>query len=101
MGETMRRENLSLERLVSAKDRANDAKDVQLRQATQKAKQLHKMQRAIKTKAKVPSEVPPTTLQGLPPLDRQHRSMESGGGRHSGMSTPRTPRCPPSPYEFK
>merc|ERR1712207_28326 len=38
--ETMRRENMSLEKLVTAKDRANDAKDVQLRQVTQKAKQL-------------------------------------------------------------
>merc|ERR1719327_1231424 len=30
--ETMRRENISLEKLLSAKDRANDAKEVQLRQ---------------------------------------------------------------------
>merc|ERR1712113_356988 len=40
--ETMRRENISLEKLVTAKDRANETKDVQLRQATQKARQLQK-----------------------------------------------------------
>merc|ERR1712061_529630 len=48
--ETMRKENISLEKLVSAKDRTNDATDVQLRQVTQKAKQLQKMQRSIKAK---------------------------------------------------
>mmetsp|Transcript_42264 Transcript_42264/g.106491 ORF Transcript_42264/g.106491 Transcript_42264/m.106491 type:complete len:514 (+) Transcript_42264:57-1598(+) len=99
--ETMRRENISLEKLVTAKDRANDAKELQLRQAMQKAKQLQKSQRAARSKTKAPSELPPTELQGLPPVDRQHRSVESGGGRQSGMSTPHTPRCPPSPYEFK
>mmetsp|Transcript_173253 Transcript_173253/g.555706 ORF Transcript_173253/g.555706 Transcript_173253/m.555706 type:complete len:430 (-) Transcript_173253:157-1446(-) len=41
--ETMRRENLSLEKLVAAKDKAHDEKDVQLRLAMQKARQLQKV----------------------------------------------------------
>jgi DNA repair exonuclease SbcCD ATPase subunit len=94
--ETMRRENISLEKLVSAKDRANDAKEVQLRQVTAKAKQLQKTHRAMKIKPKAPLELQQAAQQGLPPLDRQ-----PGGGRQSGMSTPRTPQCPPSPYDFK
>jgi len=105
--ETMRKENLSLERALSAKEKSHDEKDLQLRQVTQKAKQLNKIVKSSKVAPKGSSNPKgtPTVLdleshpqQVLPPLDRSQRSVDSATGRRSGMSTPRTPRAPPSPY---
>merc|ERR1719220_3348893 len=45
----MRKENLSLEKHVAARDRAHDEQELQLRQATQKAKQLQRLQKAPKS----------------------------------------------------
>jgi len=96
--ETMRKENVTLERNLVAREQTCDSKEQQLRQVQQKAKQLQKVARAAKSKGggKTILELG-GSQQGLPPLDRSQRSVDSGG-RRSGASTPRTPRCPPSPY---
>merc|ERR1719491_2526752 len=98
--ETMRKENVTLERNLVAKEQSCETKEQQLRQVTQKAKQLQKIAKAAKTGQKGGGktyEMGSPSRQALPPLDRSQRSVDSGG-RRSGASTPRTPRCPPSPY---
>jgi len=100
--ETMRKENVTLERNLVAREQNCETKEQQLRQVTQKAKQLQKIAKAAKQGGKGGSKTvlelgSPRGEQGLPPLDRSQRSVDSGG-RRSGASTPRTPRCPPSPY---
>lgn len=109
--ETMRKDNITLERSLAAKERAHDEKELQLRQVTQKARQLQKLAKASKAgptkttsansgaRAVVLDLEVPSSQQGLPPLSsRRSRSVDSGDGRRSGRSTPRTPRAPPSPY---
>lgn len=105
--ETMRKENVTLERNLVAKEQSCEAKEQQLRQVTHKAKQLSKLaksssksvgQKGGKASGATVLELESTSQQGLPPLDRSQRSIDSSGGRRSGMSTPRTPRAPPSPY---
>lgn len=102
--ETMRKENVTLERNLVAKEQHCETKEMQLRQVTQKAKQLQKLAKGKSTGQRGGKSSGPTVLelespqQGLPPLDRSQRSIDSSGGRRSGMSTPRTPRAPPSPY---
>lgn len=107
--ETMRKDNITLERSLAAKERAHDEKELQLRQVTQKARQLQKLAKASKpgptkttsantgTRAIVLDLEVPASQQGLPPLSSR-RSVDSADGRRSGRSTPRTPRAPPSPY---
>lgn len=99
--ETMRKENVTLERNLVAREQNCESKEQQLRQVTQKAKQLQKIAKAAKAgqkgAGKTVLELGSPTNQALPPLDRSQRSVDSGG-RRSGASTPRTPRCPPSPY---
>lgn len=98
--ETMRKENVTLERNLVAREQNCETKEQQLRQVTQKAKQLQKIAKAAKAgqKSGVKTyELGSPPQQPLPPLDRSQRSVDSGG-RRSGASTPRTPRCPPSPY---
>eukprot|EP00927_Polykrikos_kofoidii_P028228 TRINITY_DN24687_c0_g1_i1.p1 TRINITY_DN24687_c0_g1~~TRINITY_DN24687_c0_g1_i1.p1 ORF type:complete len:614 (-),score=141.90 TRINITY_DN24687_c0_g1_i1:184-1794(-) len=109
--ETMRKDNVNLERSLAARERSHDEKDLQLRQMTSKAKQLQKMAKASSRSgqkdgsitdrkykgASMELEVAPS--QSLPPLERSQRSGDSIGGRRSGMSTPRTPRrSAESPY---
>merc|ERR1719487_725567 len=106
--ETMRKENVTLERNLVAREQNCETKEQQLRQVTQKAKQLQKIAKAAKAGQKGGSKTvfemaSPNSQQNLPPLDRSQRSIDSGG-RRSGASTPRsnprTPRQPgpPSPY---
>merc|ERR1719221_478017 len=98
--ETMRKENITLERGMAAKDKAHEEKDVQLRQMSQKARQLQKLVKSSKGSPSPPKsshgmfelEVP--SSQGLPALQR---SIDSARGGRSGASTPRS-RGPPSPY---
>jgi len=71
--ETMRKENLSLEKAVQQKDRAHDEKDAALRTMTQKAKQLQRLNRSVRSTAKAGARS--VELDGLPPLT--HRSMDS------------------------
>mmetsp|Transcript_19977 Transcript_19977/g.37688 ORF Transcript_19977/g.37688 Transcript_19977/m.37688 type:complete len:560 (-) Transcript_19977:72-1751(-) len=102
--ETMRKENVTLERNLVAKEQHCETKEMQLRQVTHKAKQLQKLAKGKVAGQKGGKSSGATVLelespqQGLPPLDRSQRSIDSSGGRRSGMSTPRTPRAPPSPY---
>jgi len=99
--ETMRKENVTLERSLFLREQTCETKEQQLRQVTQKAKQLQKLNKVAKSGNKGGSktvlELASPSQQGLPPLDRSSRSIDSGG-RRSGASTPRTPRAPPSPY---
>jgi chromosome segregation ATPase len=96
--ETMRKENVTLERNLVSREQACDSKEQQLRHVTQKAKQLSKVVKAGKAGqkgSKTILDLGSPSQQGLPPLDRSQRSMDS----HSGVSTPRTPRQnAPSPY---
>lgn len=94
--ETMRKENVSLERNLVTKERSQESREVQLRQMNQKAKQLQKALQKAKGDKRSSSrnqKAPPSleleggSGQSLPPLDCT-----------SGMSTPRTGRAPPSPY---
>lgn len=97
--ETMRKENVTLERNLVAREQNCETKEQQLRQVTQKAKQLQKIAKAAKAGQKGGSKTVLEMQQALPPLDRSQRSMDSQrSGRGSGASTPRTPRAPPSPY---
>jgi len=99
--ETMRKENVTLERSLVMREQTCETKEQQLRQVTQKAKQLQKLTKAAKSGknggSKTVLELASPSQRGLPALDRSSRSVDSGG-RRSGASTPRTPRCPPSPY---
>merc|ERR1719352_2242512 len=88
--ETMRKENISLERSLVAKERANEESRAQLRQVSQKARQLQKV---MKTKSsqkglgqKIMLEMQGPSQQSLPPLSQ--RSVDTPG-RRSGQSTPR------------
>lgn len=97
--ETMRKENVTLERNLVSREQACDSKEQQLRHVTQKAKQLQKVVKAGKggqKSSKTILDLGSPQQQALPPLDRSQRSMDS----HSGVSTPRTPRerGPASPY---
>jgi chromosome segregation ATPase len=97
--ETMRKENITLERNLVVREQSCDIKDQQLREVTHKARQLQKATKAGKAGQKTSKTVfdlGPPTQQALPLLDRSQRSMES----RSGASTPRTSRerGPPSPY---
>jgi chromosome segregation ATPase len=98
--ETMRKENVTLERNLVAREQHCDTKDQQLRQVSQKAKKLEKFAKAAKagqkSGGKTVLELGSPSKEALPPLDRSQRSIDSG--RRSGASTPRTPRAPPSPY---
>merc|ERR1719254_235874 len=72
--ETMRKENLSLEKLVKQKDKAHDEKDAQLRTVTQKAKQLQRLSKGNRSGARsVEPDGPPQQM--LPPLTQ--RSLDS------------------------
>jgi len=103
--ETMRKDNVTLERSLATKERSYEDRDLQLRQMTQKAKQLQKTARAAKAAhkaGKVPQleleSVPQQALPAINTLSQSHRSIHSAGSR-SGVNTPRTPgRAPPSPY---
>jgi len=96
--ETMRKDNVMLERSIAAKDRLCEDKDQQMRNVMQKAK-LQRASRVPKLSQRgsvhrSPSlELEGSPSQGLPPL--MQNSVDSG--RRSGTSTPRTPH-PPSPY---
>lgn len=104
--ETMRKDNVDLERSLASRERSCEEKDLRLRQVSAKAK-AKQLQRASKQPRPQASGQKDRLLDleahsqqgGLPPLDRSLRSDVSLGGRQSGMSTPRTPRqAPASPY---
>merc|ERR1712151_838829 len=101
--ETMRKENITLEKTLTAKDQKCE-------EITQKCRQLQKMVKASKGGHKGGSQKTLTPMleleapskQSLPPLERSQRSIDSASGQRSGLSTPRTPRtprggAPPSP----
>merc|ERR1719262_715733 len=98
--ETMRKENVTLERNLVAREQNCETKEHQLRQVTQKAKQLQKIVKQGKAVQKGGSktvlELGSSSRQALPMLNSSQRSIDSGG-RRSGASTPRTPRAPTSP----
>jgi len=96
--ETMRKDNVALERNLTSKERAFEEKDLQLRQVSTKSKQWQKQARAAQGRQKpVSLELEATPSQGLPLL-----GASQDGQLRSGRSTPtRTPRggAPPqSPY---
>jgi len=99
--ETMRKDNVALERTLAAKDRAHDEKDAQLRIVTQKVRQMQKHSKAGRSKGVSKGPAPmlelESSMQNLPPLESARRS-ESGNGRRS--TTPRggAGPAPPSPY---
>mmetsp|Transcript_16295 Transcript_16295/g.28496 ORF Transcript_16295/g.28496 Transcript_16295/m.28496 type:complete len:502 (-) Transcript_16295:130-1635(-) len=98
--ETMRKDNVALERTLAAKDRAHDEKDAQLRIVTQKVRQMQKHSKVGRSKGVSKAPAPLLELEGsmqnLPPLDSARRS-ESANGRRS--TTPRgAGPAPPSPY---
>jgi len=103
--ETMRKENVSLERHVADREETAVQKEVQLRHVTQKAKQLQRLQKAPKQSARGKSAAgvsleldaqghvqPPSA--NLPPLEIPSRSLDSAGGQSGGSQR----KCPPSPY---
>merc|ERR1712048_1502049 len=88
--ETMRKDNVKLERSLATKERAYEERELQLRQVTQKAKQFQRAMKTSKSNQKQKASVPPLELepapsQSLPPLDRSVRSTHSAGGNRSGM----------------
>jgi len=94
--ETMRKDNVTLERSMVAKDRQHDEKDMQLRQVSQKARQLQKLVKSSKQpkSGNTLFEMETPAAQGIPTLQR---SIDSARGGRSGASTPRS-RGAPSPY---
>jgi len=100
--ETMRKENVTLERNLFVREQSCETKEQQLRQVTQKARQLQKAVKAGKMQSKGGGKTvfEMESKEGLPRLDQSQRSIDSGG-RRSGASTPRTPRAPASPYGIK
>eukprot|EP00928_Gymnodinium_smaydae_P063588 TRINITY_DN4711_c0_g9_i1.p1 TRINITY_DN4711_c0_g9~~TRINITY_DN4711_c0_g9_i1.p1 ORF type:complete len:538 (+),score=157.92 TRINITY_DN4711_c0_g9_i1:204-1817(+) len=116
--ETMRKDNVSLERNLAARERSYEDKELQLRQVVSKAKQLQRIVRSsqgVKSRQRLnasatleldsgysqqqPAQQQSAELPGsLPPL----RAGSAGaGGVRSNTSTPcRTPRghAPASPY---
>lgn len=101
--ETMRKDNAILERTLVAKERLCEEREAQLRNITQKARQLTLKAKGGKSgslthrgtghKGSTTMLELEGSVQGLPPL----RTLDSGG-RRSGRSTPRTPVGPTSPY---
>lgn len=95
--ETMRKDNQTLERSLSSKDRSFEDKDVQLRIMTQKFRQLHKNAkvggRSKSSRARPAMLELESSMQNLPPLESSRRA-ESVNGRMS--TTPRN--VPQSPY---
>ncbi|CAJ1406085.1 unnamed protein product [Effrenium voratum] len=88
--ETMRKDNVNLERSLQSKDRMYEEKDAQLRIIMQKVRQLQKT-KGGKPKAASKAKAPALELEGsqnLPPLDSARRGG-SASGRRSGQSTPR------------
>merc|ERR1719453_1940041 len=75
--ETMRKDNVNLERNLVAREQNCETKEQQLRQVTQKAKQLQKIAKAAKAGQKGKGtvfELASPSQQGLPPLDRSQDS---------------------------
>merc|ERR1719329_451440 len=80
--ETMRKENVTLERNLVAREQSCESKEQQLRQVTQKAKQLQKIAKAAKTGQKGGGKTYELE-KALPPLElnQSSRSMDSNGRR--------------------
>mmetsp|Transcript_9190 Transcript_9190/g.15661 ORF Transcript_9190/g.15661 Transcript_9190/m.15661 type:complete len:496 (-) Transcript_9190:168-1655(-) len=97
--ETMRRDNVNLERTLASKDRMYEEKDAQLRIIMQKLRQVQKSQKGGKPKVASKQKAPVLELEGsmqnLPLLDSGRRSG-SANGRRSGQNTPRASNG--SPY---
>jgi len=98
--ETMRKDNVNLERTLASKDRMYEEKDAQLRIIMQKLRQVQKNQKGGKPKVASKPKAPVLELEGsmqnLPLLDSARRSGSANGGRRSGQSTPRASNG--SPY---
>ncbi|CAE7235617.1 unnamed protein product [Symbiodinium pilosum] len=91
--ETMRKDNVNLERTLASKDRMYEEKDAQLRIIMQKVRQLQKNTKgkpkgAAKAKAPQPVLELEGSVQNLPPLESS-RYTGAASGRQSGRSTPR------------
>lgn len=97
--ETMRKDNVNLERTLASKDRMYEEKDAQLRIIMQKLRQVQKSQKGGKPKVASKPKAPVLELEGsmqnLPLLDSGRRSG-SANGRRSGQNTPRASNG--SPY---
>lgn len=97
--ETMRKDNVNLERTLASKDRMYEEKDAQLRIIMQKLRQVQKSQKGGKPKVASKQKAPVLELEGsmqnLPLLDSGRRSG-SANGRRSGQNTPRASNG--SPY---
>lgn len=103
--ETMRKDNIGLERNLATKDKLYEEKIIQLAQVTQKARQLQKQVKGTKGHTQKEKgqkgtvlELEAPTAQGLPLLQSQRSIDSARGGNRSGVSTPRTPRAPTTPY---
>lgn len=91
--ETMRKDNVNLERSLASKDRMYEEKDAQLRIIMQKVRQLQKNTKgkpkgAAKAKAPQPVLELEGSVQNLPPLESSRYSGPASG-KQSGRSTPR------------
>ncbi|CAE7572141.1 unnamed protein product [Symbiodinium natans] len=91
--ETMRKDNVNLERTLASKDRMYEEKDAQLRIIMQKVRQLQKNTKgkpkgAAKAKAHQPVLELEGSVQNLPPLESS-RYTAPASGKQSGRSTPR------------
>jgi chromosome segregation ATPase len=95
--ETMRKDNVALERNLTSKERAFEEKDLQLRQVSQKSKQWQKQARSAQGRQKpVSLELEATPSQGLPLLGASQDALRSG--RSTPTRTPRGGAPPQSPY---
>eukprot|EP00933_Yihiella_yeosuensis_P052492 TRINITY_DN50583_c0_g1_i1.p1 TRINITY_DN50583_c0_g1~~TRINITY_DN50583_c0_g1_i1.p1 ORF type:complete len:526 (+),score=141.43 TRINITY_DN50583_c0_g1_i1:68-1645(+) len=93
--ETMRKDNINLERTLASRERLCEDKETQLRAVMQKARQLQRSAKAAKQGVNVKKAPAPllelgSSMQSLPPLDGPKTARD---GRTSGRTTPqRTPR---------
>lgn len=90
--ETMRKDNVNLERTLASKDRMYEEKVAQLRIIMQKLRQVQKNQKGEKPKGASKAKAPVLELEGSMqnlPLIGSGRRSGSAGGRRSGQSTPR------------
>lgn len=104
--ETMRKDNITLERSLASKDKQHEEKAAQLAQVTQKARQLQRMVKTSKSAGQrsqrsIVLELDGPHSRSALPLLQSQRSIDSARGSRSGFSTPRTPRAPATPYSAR
>mmetsp|Transcript_92048 Transcript_92048/g.213934 ORF Transcript_92048/g.213934 Transcript_92048/m.213934 type:complete len:424 (-) Transcript_92048:27-1298(-) len=101
--ETLRKDNVNLERSLTSKDKVCEERTTQLAQVNQKARQLQKLVKgsksgSLRAQKSTTLELGAPASQGLPSLQAQ-RAIDSARG--SRVSTPRTPRTQITPYSAR